>query len=309
MGARGAGRYAGGMRGDGDGWVRCQMGHRHWGRHSAAGLLACHTDAGGTVHVLLQQRSWLSHHGNTWGVPGGARDSDETAQQAAMREAVEEAGIDPLSLRVFGNLDDPHGGWSYTTVLAAAPSLLPVTATWESHQLRWVPADDVDALQLHPGFADSWPELRRHLRPVRLVVDAANVVGSRPDGWWRDRAGAAARLRDQLVRLAERGIPADALPEPVAAEAGDPGGKAVIYPEIVMVVEGKARQVADEPSGHPAVRVVAAPGEGDDEIVRQASEPGAAVVVVTADRALRARVQEVGATAVGPSWLLSLAER
>jgi 8-oxo-dGTP pyrophosphatase MutT (NUDIX family) len=279
------------------------------GRHSAAGLLACHTDAGGTVHVLLQQRSALSHHGNTWGVPGGARDSDETAQQAAMREAVEEAGLDPLSLRVFGNLDDPHGGWSYTTVLAAAPSLLPVTVTWESHQLRWVPADDVDGLPLHPGFADSWPTLRRHLRPLRLVVDAANVVGSRPDGWWRDRAGAAARLRDQLVRLAELGIPAGELPAPVAAEAGDPAAQTVIYPEIVMVVEGRARAVAGEPSGHPAVRVVAAPGEGDDEIVARAAEPGAAVIVVTADRALRGRAEEVGATAVGPGWLLRMAER
>jgi 8-oxo-dGTP diphosphatase len=299
--------YAEGMRGDGDGWARCNLGHRHWGRHSAAGLLACHMDTDGTVHVLLQQRSWFSHHGNTWGVPGGARDSDETARQAALREAVEEAGLDPLALRVFGDLDDRHGGWSYTTVLASAPSLLPVTATWESHQLCWVPADDVDRLSLHPGFAVTWPALRRRLRPVRIVVDAANVMGSRPDGWWRDRAGAAARLRDQLAGLAERGLPTSALPGPVAGEGAATEG--VVYPEIVLVVEGEARPVAGEPSGHPALRVVAAPGEGDDEIVAQAAEPGAAVIVVTADRALRTRVAEAGAAVVGPGWLLRLLER
>lgn len=294
------------MRGDGDGWVQCRMGHRHWGLHSAAGLLACHVDTDGVVHVLLQQRSWLSHHGNTWAVPGGARDSNETAEQTAVREAVEEAGLDPLALRIFGNFDDPHGGWTYTTVLATAPGLLPVVATWESHELRWVPVDDVDHLPLHPGFAGTWPELRRNLRPLRLVVDAANVMGSRPDGWWRDRAGAAARLRDQLATLAARGIPAAALaalPAPITRD-DRAGGLAVTYPEIVLVVEGKARAVAAEPSGHPLVRVVAARDGGDDEVVAQAAVPGAIVLVVTADRALRSRV--AGAGVAGPGWLLGL---
>ncbi|TDC70074.1 hypothetical protein E1193_30120, partial [Micromonospora sp. KC606] len=57
-------------------------------------------------------------------------------------------------------------------------------------------------------------------RPL-LIVDGANVVGSRPDGWWRDRAGAAARLRDALAPLAAQGLPPELSP-PV---------------EVVLVVE------------------------------------------------------------------------
>jgi hypothetical protein len=118
-------------------------------------------------------------------------------------------------------------------------------------------------------------------RGVRLlVVDAANVVGSRPDGWWRDRAGAAARLVAGIRALA-----------PLAP-----------YDEVVVVLEGRARPGAPEGKGQ-GVTVVHAPGEGDDEIVRQASRPEDEVTVVTADRGLRDRLAAVGAAAVGPSWL------
>ncbi|WP_306215457.1 PIN domain-containing protein [Actinoplanes sp. RD1] len=113
-----------------------------------------------------------------------------------------------------------------------------------------------------------------------LVVDAANVVGSRPDGWWRDRAGATARLRDALSDLNATGLPD--LPAPI---------------EVVLVVEGRARDVP----GIEGVRVVAAPGSGDDRIVEVVA--GAAdrrVVVVTADRGLRERVTALGAEVRGP---------
>ncbi|GGP39478.1 NTP pyrophosphohydrolase [Saccharothrix coeruleofusca] len=115
-----------------------------------------------------------------------------------------------------------------------------------------------------------------------LVVDAANVVGSVPDGWWRDRAGAVARLRDSLVPLASAGLPRFA-PGPL---------------EVVLVVEGKARDVPPV----PGVRVVSAPGSGDDAIVEVVRSEGAGrtVAVVTADRALRARVTALGAATLGP---------
>ncbi|MFJ8578155.1 hypothetical protein [Micromonospora sp. NPDC093277] len=117
-----------------------------------------------------------------------------------------------------------------------------------------------------------------------LIVDGANVVGSRPDGWWRDRAGAATRLRDALVPLAEGGV-APELPPPV---------------EVVLVVEGAAR-------GVPAVLgvgVVAAPGSGDDTMVELvAAAADRRRVVVTADRELRARVGALGAEVHGPRWL------
>ncbi|MFG2843379.1 NTP pyrophosphohydrolase [Kitasatospora sp. NPDC048296] len=121
--------------------------------------------------------------------------------------------------------------------------------------------------------------------PLLLVVDGANVVGSVPDGWWRDRRGAAERLRDALVPLAARGLPD--LPGPLEV--------------VLVVVEGAARGV----TGLPEVRVVAAGGSGDDrivELVREArtEQPERECLVVTADRELRARVGALGAAVTGP---------
>ena len=97
-------------RGDGDGWTRCALGHKHWGIFGAAGLLLRHGDL-----VLLQHRALWSH----------------------------------------------HGGWSYTTVIAhAAEPVLPTGLTRETLEVRWVPADDLDGLPLHPGFAATWSTVR-----------------------------------------------------------------------------------------------------------------------------------------------------
>jgi 8-oxo-dGTP diphosphatase len=146
------------MRGDGDGWVTCSEGHHHWGRYGAAGLLLRHYPADGVPLVLLQHRAAWSHHGDTWGLPGGARDSDESPEAAALREAVEESGVDVAQIAVTADWIDDHGGWSYTTVLATAPSELEVSAvTRESIALKWVRQPDVDLLPLHPGFALTWP--------------------------------------------------------------------------------------------------------------------------------------------------------
>lgn len=145
---------------DGDGWHRCAQGHDHWGRYGAAGLLVI---APGPS-VLLQHRAHWSHHGNTWGLPGGARGSQESAVQAAVREAAEETGLDTTGLEVLGELLDDHGGWHYTTVLARVTDQLPVHALdRETADVRWLPADEVLALPLHPGFAGTWPELRARI--------------------------------------------------------------------------------------------------------------------------------------------------
>ncbi|MFF0063304.1 NTP pyrophosphohydrolase [Streptomyces sp. NPDC005279] len=114
-----------------------------------------------------------------------------------------------------------------------------------------------------------------------VIVDGANVVGSVPDGWWRDRRGAAERLRDRLVRCARDGIPG--WPGPV---------------EMVLVVEGAAKGVESV----PGVRVESAPGSGDDRIVELVAEREAdrTCVVVTADRELCRRVKAYGAECVGP---------
>ena len=115
-----------------------------------------------------------------------------------------------------------------------------------------------------------------------VVVDAANVVGSRPDGWWRDRAGAARRLHQRLV----------------SADIGT----------VVLVLEGAARAGVAEAesnggSAGNAVRVVHAPASGDDAVVEVVGEL-TDVTVVTSDRELRRRVEALGARTVGPSWLL-----
>ncbi|MFI1843727.1 NTP pyrophosphohydrolase [Streptomyces microflavus] len=116
---------------------------------------------------------------------------------------------------------------------------------------------------------------------VLVIVDGANVVGSVPDGWWRDRHGAAVRLRDALVPYAKDGLPG--LHGPV---------------ELVLVVEGAARGVASV----AGVRVDSAPGSGDDLIAElaAAADPERECVVVTADRGLRQRVEAYGARCVGP---------
>lgn len=125
--------------------------------------------------------------------------------------------------------------------------------------------------------------------PVPLVVvDGANVVGSVPDGWWRDRKGAAARLRDALVPYAAAGLPAG---------SGAPQWATAGPVELVLVTEGAARGVPSV----PGVRVAEAAGSGDDLIAALAAEAaGRRCLVVTADRGLRARVESAGAVCAGP---------
>ena len=148
------------MLSDGDGWTSCERGHRHWGRYGAAGLLL---SAPGPT-VLMQHRASWSHHGDTWGVPGGARSKRETAVQAALREASEETGLATSSVVVTGDLVDDHGGWAYTTVLATAVEQLAVHARdRESNDVRWVALAQVAELPLHPGFAATWPDLLARL--------------------------------------------------------------------------------------------------------------------------------------------------
>ena len=192
--------------------------------------------------------------------------------------------------------------------------------------------------------ADGGPGTR-----VTIIVDGANVVGSRPDGWWRDRAGAAVRLHDNLVKLAQRGeqgIPASELAAsegpaatgraPAPGRTPGPGhdrgdqqaGAASLVPvTVLLVLEGAARKAVPRIAeraraangdsaasgeaeargdGEGEVQIVAAPGSGDDEIVRQAQRLAGHCIVVTADCELRRRCVAAGARVAGPSWLYGL---
>jgi len=275
--------------------VVAPTGERYWGRFGAAGLLAVDAERG----VLLQHRVSWSHFGDTWALPGGARHEGESASDGALREAAEEAGVPAAAVqpRVLSVLD--LGYWSYTTVVGdvVAP-FEPVISDPESRELGWVPVADVSGYPLHPGFAASWERLLALLdvRPA-VIVDVANVMGSVPDGWWRDRPGAASRLISRIAGLSARGVPAAALELP----------EQTWYPEWTAVVEGRARSAA-EASG---VEIVRAEASGDDAIVvaaERAVADGRVVTVVTSDRGLAERVTDAGAAVRGARWLLDLLE-
>lgn len=283
-----------GPRDPGDAWVVAPTGERYWGRFGAAGLLALDAERG----VLLQHRVSWSHFGDTWALPGGARHEGESACDGALREAAEEAGVPRAAVRprLLSVLD--LGYWSYTTVVGdVVTPFEPAISDPESHELAWVPADAVEARPLHPGFATSWARLREVLgiHPA-IVVDVANVMGSVPDGWWRDRAGAADRLIARIAGLSATGVPADSLGLP----------EHTWYPEWVAVVEGQARGAG---TGAAAVEVVAAAASGDDTIAAEAARlvsSGHAVSVVTSDRELAGRVTDAGVAVHGTRWLLDL---
>ena len=107
---------------------------------------------------------------------------------------------------------------------------------------------------------------------AKLVVDGNNVMGSRPDGWWRDRHGAMQRLVNQLDDLARDGDD-----------------------EIAVVFDG-----GDAELQATEVEVAYAP-HADDAIADRAA-PG--VTVVTSDRELAGRARRAGADVVGVRKLL-----
>jgi len=139
----------------------------------------------------MQLRAGWSHHGGTWSLPGGARDSHERPVDAALREAFEETGIDPRAVAVDGVVRAEHGTWRYDTVFGYVPEALPVTATDESDALEWVPVSEVPALPLHPALGVAWPSLivpgTHALVDLRGIADPEEALealeGQLANGW------------------------------------------------------------------------------------------------------------------------------
>jgi 8-oxo-dGTP diphosphatase len=146
-------------------WTRCiGVGSRHWGRYGAAGLLlVAHEDD--VPRVLVDRRADWVHQGGTVGIPGGAIHEGETVLDAALREATEEAaGLDELDPQILGSHQqacDVCERWTYTTVVAGVPMVLPVKPrSYESAGYDWVDVSQVESLPLHPGLRRAWPSLR-----------------------------------------------------------------------------------------------------------------------------------------------------
>ena len=134
----------------------------------------------------------------------------------------------------------------------------------------------MEPFELHADVADqNW---------TVLLIDAANVIGSRPNGWWRDRPGAARAFVERVRASARSGRLAD---------------------PVVVVLEGKARSGV-EPGVAEGVTVLHAPGSGDDTLLAVTAEANGPVTLVSADRALCQRAETLGAEIARPGWLLRL---
>lgn len=284
--------------GDGDGWVTLADGSRRWGLHGASGLLLHAFDEAGTGHVLLQHRAWWTHQGNTWGLPGGARNSGESSVAAALREFSEEVAGELGSITLAGIHRQDHQVWAFDTVLANLPERRAFSpGNSESESIRWVPLRKVPSMALIPAFGRTWPEIERALSErLLLVVDAA--TGWRlPDSPLGGRPGAAERLRDELAELARVGLAGAAFPPELALTPLHHR-----FPSVLVVVDARDRA----PAPAPGVEVAPAPGADADTIAGLvgARSARARTVVVTDDPVLRSRAATVGAHPLPSAWLL-----
>jgi 8-oxo-dGTP pyrophosphatase MutT (NUDIX family) len=284
----------------------------------AAGVLAyvAHPTDRALSQVLVQHRARWSHQGGTWSLPGGAMDSDETPAEAALREADEECMLDPKLVLPRGLYSDEHGGWAYHTVLAQAAEPVRVYSDAdESDEVVWLPAGQVDQLDLHPGFAACWPALREALLPLTVFVDGTGSTGTPPGSG--DAAGTGRRLHARLAGLARSGLAV--LPDGVALPV-----LARWYPDYVLVLgheaaagsaaAAEAREASrprrmpwDEP---PTVRtaeiriVAVTDGAQASEVITDLAASITGHRIVVSDQHATGDREAAGTAVTGLNWLL-----
>jgi 8-oxo-dGTP pyrophosphatase MutT (NUDIX family) len=137
------------------------------GLRDAAALLLIYPHGDGPHLPLTVRASDLRQHTGQVSLPGGRVDNGESIEAAALREAQEEIGIEPSSVRVLGHLTPLH---------------IPVSA-----------------FLLHPvvGIAERRPEFRRSEREVARIIEAPMSLLNDPaivreERWQRERDGATA---------------------------------------------------------------------------------------------------------------------
>jgi 8-oxo-dGTP diphosphatase len=135
-------------------------GQPRWGRFGAAGVLVRHVDHDGHWYFVAR-RSEYTHRGGTWAIPGGALDEGETPLEGALREFVEEIGIELGDHTVAQIYESDHGGWSYWTIVVDVPARfeLPTALHWETADVQWVHRDALHTLELFDAFAAMLDEL------------------------------------------------------------------------------------------------------------------------------------------------------
>lgn len=183
------------------GFRACEQGRRHWGTYGAAGIIP-YTVYKSEVWLLFGKRSGMVHNSGTWGGFGGALHKDEDTWAGAVRELTEEIrNIEPVTWDDRLEWECPDCGWKYTTFLAYVPPSGPtayVRDTWETTDIEWLLAEDAENYELHPRFAEQWPELLAMLRPVAedrggfIAPDAGeSLAGAEPIGDLADAETAA----------------------------------------------------------------------------------------------------------------------
>jgi 8-oxo-dGTP pyrophosphatase MutT (NUDIX family) len=287
------------MRGgkSGNGWVTCALGHRHWGLFGAAGILVYvpHPADPALSLVLLQRRAGWAHQGGTWALPGGAMDSEETPAEAALREADEECMLDPKLVVPRGMYSDEHGGWAYHTVLAqAAEPLRVVSDSYEADEAVWLAAAEVDRLDLHPGFAATWPVLRESMAPLTVFVDGTGTADPGTDS----RAEAGRRLYAHLSGLARSGIAAP--PEGVTGPA-----LARWYPDYVLVLDEDGAAAAAEAAAADEARAAGEAPRYSWNAPLTVRTAGIRIVAVSGGTQSGATIADVAAVTPGQRLVIS----